>query len=144
VCRRPPLTKRSLRAHLIVASGATFLAIALIGPGSALAANPPGSPNVEIKRIVASSSPDELISKGVRVLVSTDTNCRLDASVYLGEAVPGLGKRNARIAGGSLLATGGQTAWLTAKLTRHAVKALRNEAGKLSLALRVRITATAT
>jgi hypothetical protein len=138
------LTKRSLRAHLLVASGAACVALALIGPSSTLAANSTGAPNVQIKRIVASSSPDKLISKGVQVLVSTDTDCRLDASVYLGEAVPGLGKRNARIAGGSLIATAGQTAWLNAKLTRHAVSALRKEGGKVSLALRVRITATGT
>jgi hypothetical protein len=138
------LIKRALRAHLIVASGAACLALALIGPSGTLAAIPPGAPNVQIKRIVASSSPEKLISKGVRVLVSTDTDCRLDASVYLDEAVPGLGKRNARIAHGSLIATAGQTVWLTAKLTLHAVSALRKEAGKVSLALRVRIAATGT
>jgi hypothetical protein len=114
-----------------------------MGPSSALAANPAGAPHVHIEQIVASSFPDKLISNGVLVLVSTDRVCRLDASVYLGEAVPGLGKRNARIARGSLIAAAG-TNWLTARLTRHAVSALRKVTGKLTLALRVRITATAT
>ena len=72
--------------------------LALIGPSSSVAANPagtpPGAPVVQIKHIVASSSRDELIAKGVQVLVDTDTDCRLDASVYLGKSVPGIGKRN--------------------------------------------------
>jgi hypothetical protein len=145
VCRRPRLTTGNLRAHLLIASGAACLALALIGPSSSLAANPagtaPGAPVVQIKRIVASSSPDKLIAKGVQVLVDTDTDCRLDASVYLGESVPGIGKRNAQIAHGSLIAMAG-TSSLTAGLTRHAVRALRKKAGKVSLILKVRITAT--
>lgn len=119
--------------------------MALIAPSSSLAANPartaPRAPVVQIKRIVASSSPDKLIAKGVQVLVDTDTDCRLDASVYLGKSVPGIGKRNARIARGSLIAMAG-TSTLTAGLTRHAVRALRKKAGKVSLILKVRITAT--
>jgi hypothetical protein len=139
------LTTGNLRAHLLIASSAACLALALIAPSSSLAANPartaPGAPVVQIKRIVASSSPDKLIAKGVQVLVDTDTDCRLDASVYLGKAVQGIGKRNARIARGSLIAMAG-TSTLTAGLTRHAVRALRKKAGKVSLILKVRITAT--
>lgn len=78
------------------------------------------------------------------MLVETDTNCRLDASVYLGESVVGVGKRNTRIARGSLIANAGATSLLTAKLTGRAVRALRDEAGKVSLSLRVRITAVGT
>ena len=147
MCRRPRLTKRGLRAHLLIAFGAACVVLALIGPSGSRAANPagkaPGAPVVQIKRIVASSSPDELIAKGVQVLVDADTDCRLDASVYLGKSVPGIGKRNARIARGSLLATAG-TSTLTAGLTRHAVRALRKKAGKVSLILKVRITAVGT
>jgi hypothetical protein len=125
-------------------SATACLALALIGSGSALAADSTKAPSVHIQRIVASSSPDKLIAKGVRVLIDTDSNCRLDASVYLGKAVPGLGKRNARIARGSLISAAGQTSWLTAKLTRHAVAALRNQAGRVSLLLKVRVTASPT
>jgi hypothetical protein len=138
------LTKRGLRAHLLIASGAACVVLALIGPSGSLAApagTAPGAPVVQIKRIVASSSPDKLIANGVQVLVDTDTDCRLDASVYLGKSVPGIGKRNARIARGSLIAMAG-TSTLTAGLTRHAVSALRKRAGKVSLILKVRITAT--
>ena len=78
------------------------------------------------------------------MLVETDTNCRLDASVYLGESVAGVGKRNTRIARGSLNANAGATSLLTAKLTHRAVRALRDESGKVSLSLRVRITAVGT
>jgi hypothetical protein len=145
VCRRPRLIKGNHRAHLLIASGAACVALALIGPSSSVAAKPggtpPGAPVVQIKRIVASSSPDKLIANGVQVLVDTDTDCRLDASVYLGKSVPGIGQRNARIARGSLIATAG-TSTLTAELTRNAVRALRKKAGKVSLVLKVRITAT--
>jgi hypothetical protein len=140
----PTVTKRGSRAHLLIASGAASVALGLIGPSSALAENSAAAPVVHIKRIVASSSPDKLISKGVGVLVETDTECRLDASVYLGESVAGVGKRNARIARGSLMGSAGATSLLTAKLTGRAVRALRDEAGKVSLSLRVRISAVGT
>ena len=77
------------------------------------------------------------------MLVSTNSDCRLDASVYLGRSVAGVGKRNARIARGSLIAAAG-TSWLNAKLNRRTIRALRDEPGNLHLALKVRITATGT
>jgi cation transport ATPase len=117
------------------------LALALVVPGAASAAD--NAPAVQIQQIVLPKTGAKLLSKGVRVLVTADQNSSLDASVLLGESVPGIGKRNARIASGSLSVTAGQASWLTAKLNRRTRRALRDRRGRLDLSVKVRINATA-
>jgi hypothetical protein len=110
-------------------------------PGGDVAGAVSSPPGVHIERVAWPKTVTKLISKGVRVLVSCDSDCKLSLSVRARKAVDGLAK-GAEIAHGKGSVGGGQDRWLTAKLTRTAARAFGAHAGELDFSRVLRVTGT--
>jgi hypothetical protein len=98
-----------------------------------------GGVGLRIHRVVVPKSAAALINRGVRVLASCATRCKLSVSVGVGAGIANaLGLRTTMIARGTASTAANKRRWVVARLTPAAAEALRTYGGGGRLQISVR------